>query len=187
MWFIGVSFVFVIFALKHRLWVLTEAVRTCTHNLCFVRRFYRVPTIYVMSKNKKKYHNFSYENYYFYSREKSMYIAWTCFRHVPDRPCSFIAIYKEIKSFSSLPTLNVFRKMYTCMMAEGFYYLYIENTGSDQPNQPSLFSYSLSAPMCPHMQKACFLKTRLKCHFILHKRISPVAREPSSGRVTMVD
>ena len=36
---------FLIFALKQRLWVL---VRTAP-----VRRFYRVPTIYVLSKNKK--------------------------------------------------------------------------------------------------------------------------------------
>ena len=30
-----------------------------------LRRFYRVPTIYVLSKNKKKYHNFPSENYHF--------------------------------------------------------------------------------------------------------------------------
>ena len=32
-------------------------------------------TIYVYSKNKKKYHTFSSENYHFYSREKMQYIA----------------------------------------------------------------------------------------------------------------
>ena len=50
---------FLIFALKQRLWVL---VRTAS-----LRRFYRVPTINVLSKNKKKktHYNFSSENYFF--------------------------------------------------------------------------------------------------------------------------
>ena len=43
---------FLIFALKNRLWVLVRTV-----------------TIHVLSKNKKKCHNFSSENYDFYSRE----------------------------------------------------------------------------------------------------------------------
>ena len=29
---------FLIFALKYRLWILTEAVLTCTHNLCFEQK-----------------------------------------------------------------------------------------------------------------------------------------------------
>ena len=58
-----------IFALKHRLWVLVEAVLTCTHNQCFEHK-------------KEKYHNFSSENYRFYSREISLYIAWECLRNV---------------------------------------------------------------------------------------------------------
>ena len=37
--------IFLIFALKHRLWVLVRTAST--------RRFYRVPTIYVLSKNKR--------------------------------------------------------------------------------------------------------------------------------------
>ena len=38
--FIGVYIIFVISARKHRLWVLvrTEAVLTCTHNLCFEQK-----------------------------------------------------------------------------------------------------------------------------------------------------
>ena len=46
---------FLIFALKHRLWVLvrtafTEAVLTCTHNLCFEHKY-------------ENYYNFSSENF----------------------------------------------------------------------------------------------------------------------------
>ena len=37
---------FLIFALKHRLWVLTEAVLTCTHDLCFEQK----------NKNIKNFH-----------------------------------------------------------------------------------------------------------------------------------
>ena len=65
-------FIFLIFALKHRLWVL---VRTASP-----RRFRRVATIYVLSKNKKKYFNISSENKHFYSREILLYIAWACLR-----------------------------------------------------------------------------------------------------------
>ena len=32
-------YIFLIFALKHRLWVLTEAVLTCTHDLCFEQKY----------------------------------------------------------------------------------------------------------------------------------------------------
>ena len=56
------------FCSKHRLWVLirnasvclTEAVLTCSHNLCFEQKY-------------EKYYSFSYENYY--SREKLQYIT----------------------------------------------------------------------------------------------------------------
>ena len=41
----------------------------CTHSICFERK-------YENSKNK------SSENYHFNSREKSLYIAWACFRNV---------------------------------------------------------------------------------------------------------
>ena len=50
-----------IFDPKHRLWVL---VRTA-----LARRFKRVPTIYVMSKNKKK------KNQYFSNKKKSIFDA----------------------------------------------------------------------------------------------------------------
>ena len=36
----------------------------------------------VLSKNQKKSHIFSYENYHFYSREILQYIARTCLRNV---------------------------------------------------------------------------------------------------------
>ena len=42
---------------------LAEAVLTCTHNQCF-------------EQNKEKHHNFSSENYRFYSCEKSQYITF---------------------------------------------------------------------------------------------------------------
>ena len=64
---------FLIFAQQHRLWVL---VRTAS-----LRRFLRVPTINVLSKNKKKYYIFSSENNQFYSREILQYIARTCLRN----------------------------------------------------------------------------------------------------------
>ena len=51
--------IFLIFAPKHRLWVL---VRTASP-----RRFLRVPTIYVLSKKKEKYQFFSAENFHFLS------------------------------------------------------------------------------------------------------------------------
>ena len=41
---------------------------TCTHNLYFEQKY-------------EKYYNFSSENYYFYTREKSLNIAWACFRN----------------------------------------------------------------------------------------------------------
>ena len=47
--FTGV-YVFLIFAPKHRLWVLVRSAS--------VRRFLRVPTIYVLSKNKKNIKSF---------------------------------------------------------------------------------------------------------------------------------
>ena len=68
MGFTGVYIFFLIFALKHRSWVL---VRTAS----------RVPTIYVLSKNKKKKSHFSSENYIFYNREIFQYIARTCLRN----------------------------------------------------------------------------------------------------------
>ena len=43
---------------------------TCTPDLC-------------LEQKKEKYHNFSFENYYFYSCEKSLYIAWARFRNAP--------------------------------------------------------------------------------------------------------
>ena len=70
--FTGVYIFFLIFALKHRLWVLVRTaslrVLTCTHNQCFEQKLV-------------KHHNFSSENYRFYSREISLYIAWACLRN----------------------------------------------------------------------------------------------------------
>ena len=54
--------IFLIFAPKHRLWVL---VITCTHNLCF----------------EQKYQKFSTENFHYIKLLKSLYIAWACLRN----------------------------------------------------------------------------------------------------------
>ena len=43
----------------------------------------RVPTINVLSKNKKTILKKSSENEHFYSREILLYIAWACFRNAP--------------------------------------------------------------------------------------------------------
>ena len=47
---------------------LTEAVLTCTHNLCFEQKL-------------EKYQKLSSENYHFYSCEILQYIARTCLRN----------------------------------------------------------------------------------------------------------
>ena len=58
---------FLIFSLKHRLWVL---VRTAS-----LRRFLRVPTIYVLSKNKKNV-QFFYLNFFFFTAVKNRCILY---------------------------------------------------------------------------------------------------------------
>ena len=67
--------IFLIFAPKHRLWVLVrtaslrrfyEEVRTCTHNLCFEQK-------------QEKYQIFSTENFQFLQFKKKWYITWACF------------------------------------------------------------------------------------------------------------
>ena len=68
--YMGIHY-FLIFALKHGLWVLvSEAVLTFTHNLCFEQKY----------ENSKK--KISPENSDFYSREKSLYVALACLRNV---------------------------------------------------------------------------------------------------------
>ena len=51
---------------------LSEAVLACTHNLCFEQK----------SENSKKN---STENCHIYIREKSLYVAWACFRNVVEK------------------------------------------------------------------------------------------------------
>ena len=41
-----------------------------------------MPTINVLSKNKKIVKTNSNENCHFYGHEKSLYVAWACFRNV---------------------------------------------------------------------------------------------------------
>ena len=54
-------YIFLIFALNHRLWVLVRTL-TCAQSLC------------CKQKKNKKYHNVSSDNYHFYIREKSLYV-----------------------------------------------------------------------------------------------------------------
>ena len=70
----GVYLFFLIFAPKHRLWVL-------------VRTAYHVPTIYVLSKKKEKQPKnsiiffFFFFFFFFLQLKKSLYIAWACIRN----------------------------------------------------------------------------------------------------------
>ena len=64
--FTGVYIIFLISAQKHRLWVL---VRTASP-----RRFYQVPTIYVLSRNMKNIRIFLSENFQFLVVKISMYL-----------------------------------------------------------------------------------------------------------------
>ena len=57
----------------------SEAVLTCTHNLCFEQ---------TLEIN----HNFSSENDRFYSREKMQYITWACFRNGPEESSGRIRV-----------------------------------------------------------------------------------------------
>ena len=68
--FTGVCIIFLISAQKHRLWVL---VRTAS-----ARRFYRVPTIYVLSRNMKNIRMFYLKNCHFFGVKFSVYLN----RHV---------------------------------------------------------------------------------------------------------
>ena len=68
--FTGVYIIFLISAQKHRLWVL---VRTAS-----LRRFYRVPTIYVLSRNMKNIRVFYLKIFKFLEVKFSLYLN----RHV---------------------------------------------------------------------------------------------------------
>ena len=59
-------------------------VLTCTHNICFEQK-------YENSKNN------STENCHFYSREKSLYIAWACFRN---GNWYFLSLKRQCPAFS---------------------------------------------------------------------------------------
>ena len=64
--FTGVYIIFLISAQKHRLWVL---IRTASP-----RRLQRVPTIYVLSRNKKNIRVFLSENFQFLDVKFSIYL-----------------------------------------------------------------------------------------------------------------
>ena len=69
----GIHYILII-ALKHRLWVL---IRTAS-----MRRFLCVPTINVLSKNKKKYvSRFFNRKLSFLQQKKTQYITWACYRN----------------------------------------------------------------------------------------------------------
>ena len=65
--------IFLLFAPKHTLWVLVRTAST--------RRFQRVPTIYVLSKNKKNINVFLLKSFNIYNSGKNVYITWACFRN----------------------------------------------------------------------------------------------------------
>ena len=72
--FTGVYIIFLISAQKHRLWVL---VRTASP-----RRFYRVPTIYIYSRNmKSKHQSFLSENFSVFGGEMFCIFVQACFRN----------------------------------------------------------------------------------------------------------
>ena len=60
--------IFLIFAPKHRLWVLGEAVLSCTHNLCFEQK-------------QEKIYKKSTLNFQILQFQKNLYITWACFRN----------------------------------------------------------------------------------------------------------
>ena len=68
--------------------------------------FYRVPTIYVLSKNKKK-SNFLFMNYHFYTRWKLQYIAWACYHNTQART-PFLAPQIEYSEFLPFSTKLIF-------------------------------------------------------------------------------
>ena len=59
--------IFHIFAPKHRLWVLGEAVLTCTHNLCFEQKI-----------NKKNIQIFAYKFFVYCMRKFSLCYSFIC-------------------------------------------------------------------------------------------------------------
>ena len=65
--------IFLIFAQKHRLWVL---LRTAS-----LRRFQCVPTIYILSKDKKNIKIFLLKFFIFLKLKKNLHITWACFRN----------------------------------------------------------------------------------------------------------
>ena len=64
--FTGVFIIFFYFCSKT--YIAGEAVLTCIHNICFEQKYEHSKTI-------------STENCPFYSSEKTLYIAWACFRN----------------------------------------------------------------------------------------------------------
>ena len=87
---------FLIFALKHILWVLVrtaEAVLTCTHNICFEQKYENRQTI-------------STENCHFYINEKSLYIAWMCFRIINLSSDSEISGNESQTKYNVIPSFN---------------------------------------------------------------------------------
>ena len=60
--------IFLISDPKYRLWVLAEAVLSCTHNQCF----------------EQKYQSISTETFQFLQLTKNQYTIWACYRNEPD-------------------------------------------------------------------------------------------------------
>ena len=100
----GIHF-FLIFALKHRLWVL---VRT------------RVPTVYVWSKNKKNITIFHLKFFIFLAVKKSLYIAWVCFRNVFRDEMNAITVHHwRLLSCTSIRNISKYMHMMTLFPRQG--------------------------------------------------------------------
>ena len=63
---------------KHTLWVFVKTASA--------KRFYRVPTMYILSKTKKFILKKSAENFQFLQLQQNLHITWGCFRN--DTTCA---------------------------------------------------------------------------------------------------
>ena len=90
--------------------ILDEKIDIFTYFCSKHRLLVRVPTIYVLSKNKKIV-KISTENCHFYSREKSLYVAWACFRN--DYKKKQVRLHSLISFIDVCYTYSSFRLMHT--------------------------------------------------------------------------
>ena len=98
--------IFLIFAPKHRLWVLVRTALPSGSNVYPQSMFWS-------KKKKEKYQNFSDDIFIFYIRKKSLYIAWASFRNVCYHCLNYLLSYlmmlfiKSCCGYTLVPFLNV--------------------------------------------------------------------------------